>query len=239
MMVMSNLIYSVQVDFINDSGEKVSVVRTMYDTGLESNSIKVGDVCVIEETINGRVLSGTYRSSELECGYRYNYESENLEDYLVCTNSDVSLNKTVDLINKTKMKHEFFYGLFTFNIVLRKDYRILTLKNPNIAVTRTVSSIDDTSMECECKESVAILKSSRDDIFKERAKRTVYRIDGDVVGDEFSSIAQGNNIEIQMSEQDGAKFDDLRAILEQKPRTHKELLDLLKRGENPTKTMTI
>ena len=95
MIIMSNLIYSVQVEFIDDSGEKVSVIRTMYDTGLEVNSTQIGDLCVKEETINGRVLSGSYRNSELECGYRYNYEC-NDENYLVCTNSGVSLNKSVD-----------------------------------------------------------------------------------------------------------------------------------------------
>ena len=104
---MNNLCYSIQTDFINDSGVKVTISRTMYDTGLEVNSTQIGDVCIVEETINGRVLSGMFKKGELECGYRYDYD--NNSEYLININEEVPLNKAIEYINKTKMKQEFLH----------------------------------------------------------------------------------------------------------------------------------
>ena len=71
-----NLSYDLQVNYTNESGRLVSIGKALYDSGVESKYIKVDDVCVAEETINGRVLSGTYEDQSLCCGYWYNYEKE-------------------------------------------------------------------------------------------------------------------------------------------------------------------
>lgn len=218
---MYNLIYSVGMSFVNNSGVTVSVRRTMDDTGLEVNYIQIGDTSVVEETVNGRVLSGSFKSDELECGYRYNYELDN-EDYLVCTNSDVSLNKTVDLINKTKMKQEFMQGMLMFSVIVRRDYKTIFLNNPNITVSRLVMGMDDELNTYEYKEDLVISKEEQNVVFHQIDKKVTC-----IRNDEEESL------------DDSKKFNDLSFIVEQNPRTYRELLDLLKKGENPTKTITI
>ena len=56
---INNLSYELLLKYINNAGLNVSICTTIYDNGLESNSIRVGDICVTEETINGRILSGS------------------------------------------------------------------------------------------------------------------------------------------------------------------------------------
>ena len=57
---MNNLKYSIKINYINESGLNVSISRKMFDTGLEKNSIQIGNISISEETINGRILSGRY-----------------------------------------------------------------------------------------------------------------------------------------------------------------------------------
>ena len=218
---MYNLIYSVGVNFINDEGLNVSIRRTMDDTGLEVNYIQIGDTSVIEETINGRVLSGTFKNSELECGYRYNYELDT-EDYLVCTNKEVSLNDTVGYINKTKTRRDFSHAMLMFNVILRKDYKIVSLKNPDLVVSRLVMAMDDELNTYEYKEDVSVVRVIQDAMFHEK--------------DENVTCTRNDEEELY---EDVGKFKYLRSVVNQNPRTYRELLELLKRGETPVKTMTI
>ena len=87
---INNLTYNIQINYVNISGLMVSISKKINDKGLETNSIQVGDICITEETINGRVLSGKYENSTSYCGYKYNFEKNN-EEYLVNINEDVLL----------------------------------------------------------------------------------------------------------------------------------------------------
>ena len=47
---INNLIYSMKINYTDNSGVNVSICRQMDDKGLEINSVKVGDECITEET---------------------------------------------------------------------------------------------------------------------------------------------------------------------------------------------
>lgn len=204
---MSDLTYVIQVDYINDSNEKVSVSRTIYDTGLEVNSISVNGICVVEETINGRVLSGSYISKELECGYRYNYDVDTVDEYLVTTNKDLSLNDTVNLINKTKMKQEFLFAKLIFNMLLRKDYKVVTLKSPSLTMTRRASGVDEDCNVYSCEECLTICKNN--EFFEEFDRGVTCRINEMVISDDV----------------DEDLFVELKQIIDKNPLTYKSLID--------------
>lgn len=216
---MKDLTYSIQVDFINDFGEAVSVGRVIYDTGLERNYICVNNICVVEETINGRVLSGSYISKELECGYRYNYDADTVDDYLVTTNKELSLNDTVNLINKTKMKQEFGLSMMIFNMVLRKDYKVITLKESDIKVSRKVSMCDD-CLDVYEYEEILHLDKREDQQFEESKKRIVCRLNDAVEIDETYEC----NEEGYMKDM---KFNGLKEIVGKNFRTYRDLLNFL------------
>ena len=59
---MNNLTHELQIQYTNELGLNVSVLKKIYEGGLEVNSIQVGDICITEETINGRILSGRYEN---------------------------------------------------------------------------------------------------------------------------------------------------------------------------------
>ena len=75
MKEINNLTYGVQIGYVNKLGEDVAIAVEMHDNGLVINSVQIGSVCVTEETIGGRVLSGRFENEEGFCGYRYDYEN--------------------------------------------------------------------------------------------------------------------------------------------------------------------
>ena len=106
MEVINNLKYSIEIRYKNDNDVNVILKKEMNDKVLESNSTQIGDVCITEETINGRILSGRYDDKETSCGYRYNYEANN-SDYLISLNDNISIENAVNLINKTQKEMDF------------------------------------------------------------------------------------------------------------------------------------
>ena len=216
---MKELTYIIQIDYINDFNEKVSVSRTIYDTGLVVNSISVNNICVVEETINRRILSGSYISEELECGYRYNYDAVTSDEYLFTINKELSLNETVNLINKTKMKQEFGLSMMIFNMVLRKDYKVITLKESNIKVSRKVCASDDGVDVYEYEEILDLTKRDEQQ-FDESIKRIVCKLNDNVLIDEMHECDE----EIYMNDM---KFNVLKEALDQNFRTYRDLLNFL------------
>ena len=61
MKKINNLIYALEINHINNSGLKISIFVQFNDDGLKIKSVKVGDVCVTEETINGRSIKKIVR----------------------------------------------------------------------------------------------------------------------------------------------------------------------------------
>ena len=104
MKEINNLIYTLEIDYENASGARTSISVKLHDTGLKIKSVKVGDICITEETINGRVLSGRFDNSNGYCGYRYDYKNG---ENLLNINPNTSINTAISLINKTKQKLDF------------------------------------------------------------------------------------------------------------------------------------
>lgn len=205
MQEINNLVYFIQINYVNESGLNVSICRKMDDEGLEMNSIQVGDVCVSEETINGRILSGRYDSSKSSCGYKYNYEKQD-DEYLVSINKDISLNEAVNLINKTKMSSAFLNAKMVFNSILRQDYRVVVIDKANMVVTKTI-----VAGKYLFQERVALSKLQGEEFFSEKYKESIYQING-------KNVTTNKEIRLQ--------FKELVDIVNQNPNTYKDLLSL-------------
>lgn len=71
---------------------------------MKVKTVKVGNVCITEETINGRVLSGRMDNLDGYCGYRYDYQNgENLTNI----NPNIDINTAISLLNKSKRQPDF------------------------------------------------------------------------------------------------------------------------------------
>ena len=79
MKEINNLVYTIEINFPNNSEIDAFVSIKFDDSGLKTKIVRVGDVSVTEETINGRVLSGRFDDVNGFCGYKYDYlNGENL-----------------------------------------------------------------------------------------------------------------------------------------------------------------
>ena len=88
-----------EINFVNKAGLDSSIFVSFSDNGLKVKTVKVGNVCITEETINGRVLSGRIDNLDGYCGYRYDYQNgENLTNI----NPNIDINTAISLINKSK-----------------------------------------------------------------------------------------------------------------------------------------
>ena len=97
---INNLIYTLEINYINNSSLDTSIAIKFYDNGLKIKSVRVGNVCVTEETINGRILSGRFDNLDEFCGYKYDYQNG---ENLININPNTSLDRAISLINKTKI----------------------------------------------------------------------------------------------------------------------------------------
>ena len=209
MQEINNVIYSTQINYVDDKGSKVSITKKIDDKGLEMTSIQVGDICISEETINGRVLSGKYDNSVFCCGYKYNYEKDN-DEYLVNINKDVSLGSAVSLINKTKMQSEFLSAKMVLCSILRNDYRVITMRKGNLNVIKTVQAENENQERYFLEENSYLSKSEGEELFSETKREKLCKVNDNCVN-------VNNNIE---------KLRDLIAVIKQNPSNYKELQTL-------------
>ena len=174
METINNLTYNLKINYVNDLGENILIDIKINDDGLETKSFQVGDVCVTEETISGRVLSGCLSNQKSYCGYKYNYE-RNDENYLVGTNPDVSISEAVSLINATKMDTRFLASRMVLSSIMRDDYRIFPVKQGNINVIKTIAAENEKNIQYFLQESLILSKSGREVCFKEIDKKRIYK----------------------------------------------------------------
>lgn len=215
METINNLIYDIQIDFINDSGKNVTISKRIQDNGLEIISFQVGDVLVTEETINGRVLSGRFEDRDSCCGYRYDY-SKNSSDYLVTTNNAFSLGDTVNLINKAKMTSDFLNAKMVFTTLTKADYKLFSLKKGHIDLTKSISASDENHKINTYSEFIHLLKEEGNEYCQEESVERSYEI-----GDEFVSENSTNQ---KKCEDFKTKMKGLLEIFRENPNNYKNLI---------------
>lgn len=206
-METNNLTYTLQINYINDSGLPVVIYKHIADNGLEVISFRVGDDCVTEETINGRVLSGKYEHKVSSCGYKYNYEKTDSE-YLVGLNANIPVNTAVNLINKTKMNIEFLSAKMVLSSITRNDYRVLTLKKGDLQITKTATAQTETAEPYSFQEQILLSKLEGEESFTEKETNRFYKMGDTVVEDNNSKI----------------KFEKLITVVKQNPTSYKDLV---------------
>ena len=214
MKEINNLIFKLEVNYTNNSGLDVSVFITLRDDGLEIKSIKVGNVSVTEETINGRVLSGRYDNSDGYCGYKYDYQNG---ENLLNINPNIPISTATSLINKTKVTSDFLSAKLVLSSILRNDYRVVILNEGNLNISKIVSAENEKSEKCSLQESLNLLKLEGEEIFVEQHKKRVYKINDDCLIEEAQAVSD-SDIKKQL--------DELSCVIDQMPHNYKELIEL-------------
>ena len=151
MKEINNLIYTLEINFVNTSDIDSSIFVTFHDTGLKTKIVKVGDVCITEETIKGRVLSGRMDNLEGYCGYRYDYQNG---ENLININPNIPINTAIACIREAKGKTDFLTAELVFSSIVRNDFRVLALNEGNLNIIKTVSAENEKSEHCSLQEIV-------------------------------------------------------------------------------------
>ena len=175
MKTIDKLSYKIVVQYKTSTNTPITVSKSMDDLGYETNSIQIGDVCVTDKTIQGRVLSGTLNSSGTVCGYIYNY-SKNNDEYLTCINPNIPIDIATSLINKTKMTEDFIKARMVLISIMRQDNNIYALPSNTAKVTKTVSAIDEHNQQHVYKEQISLTKHKGTDTFVEKRKVRTYKV---------------------------------------------------------------
>lgn len=232
---LSDLTYQIKVEYTNDNGSTVIISKQIEQNGIETTSTQVGDVCITEKTINGRILSGKLMNNELCCGYQYNYDG-NRENYLININEEIPLDKSIPLINKTKMNSDFLVAKMTFLCALKKHYDVISLQNNAINLYKTVSASNN-SNTYNIEQNILIAKSKNIDTFEEIKNESIYRIDRNfIIEDNLSS--DNNNIYDQMLYNYlKSNLKDLLMIIEKNPNNSKALNAIISSIQNTEATL--
>ena len=207
---INNLIYGLEINFVNKAGLDSSIFVSFSDNGLKVKSVSVRNDRITEETISGRVLSGRFDNLDDFCGYKYDYQNG---ENLLNINPSVPISDAVSLINKTKKESGFLVAELILSSILRGDYRVVVLDEGHLNIIKTVSAENEKSEHCSVQEIVSLSKSKGDESFVVQGKNKVYQI-----GDKC--IVDDSEMKSQLSE--------LLDILYQNPKTYKELIELKK-----------
>ena len=181
MEAINNLKYEIIIRFVNDNGVNVSISKKMQDDGLEVNSVSLDDVCITEETICGRVLSGKYSKQNSSCGYRYDYEQGEL---LINLNEEIPLNTAINLINATKKDSNYLSAKLVLSSVSRGDYRVCSMSKGKLDLVKKVSAEDEKTEECCYQENISMSKIEGDETFLVDDKECIYVINNTPIKDD-------------------------------------------------------
>lgn len=203
MKEINNLIYSLKINFVNKPELDSSISIEFHDNGLKIKSVKVGNVCVTEETINGRVLSGRIDNEDGYCGYRYDYQNG---ENLLNINPNIPIDTVISLINKSKDQKDFLTAELVLSSILRNDYRVVILNEGKLNIIKTVSAGGGSASQCCLQETLNLTKSKVGEYFVEQDKKRVCTIDDRLVEE--------------------AKISELSDIISQSPQSYKELIKI-------------
>lgn len=209
---INNLTYTLEINFTNKAGLKTSISIKLHDNGLEIKSVKIGDVCVTEETINGRVLSGRLDNTDGYCGYRYDYQNG---EVLTNINPSTPLNTATNLINDIKNNSEFTSAKLVLSSLLRNDYRVVILSEGSLNIIKTISAEDENGKNYSYQEVIDLVKQKGTESFAEQHKEKVYKIEDACIVEETPNLTN-SDIKYLLSQ--------LIEIYNQNPKSYKDLI---------------
>ena len=227
---IKDVTYTIQADYIDNAGQPVVMYRKTKDNGLETNYTKVGNIAITEETIHGRVLSGTLTNDSFSCGYRYDYEQKSGE-YLINLNETFPLDQAVSLINKTKMTRAFLDAKMVFSAIQRKDPKIFALHGGNIDITRSVSATNENDTNLGFSECITMCKRDCDEQFYTKQIEKTYMVNDCTIVEHITTTNtnttnQDNNTKLAVTE--------LITIANENPKSCKELTKAITNATAPT-----
>ena len=205
MKEINNLTYRLEINFVNNSGIDSSICVKFHDNGLESMSVRVGDICITKETINGKILGEILDNSGKSCGYRYDYQNG---ENLLNTNPSTPLYTAINLIHEMSMTPQYLSARLVLSSVFRNDYRVVTLNEGKLNIIKTISAENENSEQCCLQETINLSKQKDAESFVEQDKTRVYLLDGKHV--------------------EGSLLSELSEVVSQNPQSYKELIELKK-----------
>lgn len=210
---INNLTYTLEINYTNGAGTSVSISVKFCDNGLEVKTVRLGNVCISEETINGRVLSGRLDDLNGFCGYRYDYQNG---EGLLNINPDIPLNDAILLINKAKMGTDYLSAKMVLSSISRNDYRVVTLNKGNLHTTKTVSAENEKSEQYILQEDVDLLKLDGEESFAQQRKKITYKTADGCETEDAQTIVDGCT---------RLQFAELAEIASESPQNYKELIE--------------
>lgn len=214
MKEINNLIYTLEIKYINNSGLETLISIKLQDNGLRIKSIKVGNVCITEETIKGRILSGKLEDLDVCCGYKFDYKNG---ENVLSINPNITIDTATSLIEKKKMESAFLTAELVLSSILRNDYRVVILNKGNLKLTKTIYAENEKLEKCSLQECIDLLKLDCEESFIEQHKKRVYNIDDKCAIEETQPLVD-SDIKLQLT--------DLLTIINQHPQNYKDLIKL-------------
>lgn len=136
------LTYKIELKYFLE--DKPVIFRSeICSEGLATNMISIGDTEVIETTIKDRVLSGECSIDGITCGYSYVYNQEGITIDLKKLNENISINDSVNQINKIKSSNNFSKVNFNGILVITNSSQFIVIPGENFTVYKEITLNDN------------------------------------------------------------------------------------------------
>lgn len=226
----SKLTFKIELQyFLGD--KKVVFHDEICNDGLSTKLISVGNNKIIEKTINDRVLSGECLFDGITCGYAYVYDENGTTIDLKQINENISINESVNRINKVKKSKDFFKSEINGLLTITNSPELISTPSKNFTVCKEITLIDDKNTfvyslkkNFTCSEKISEIESEEE----------TYQIDNDYVSiiTELKSNTKtvhynikSNKTEVTQEEVQSIieQLQPLKELLNTSPKSHKDL----------------
>jgi hypothetical protein len=212
MKEINDLIYKLEINYINNLGLDTYILFQLDDNGLRTKSVKVGNDSFTTTFIKGQVHSANFVRGDKHGGWEYDCESGKFLP--APKDSNISVEDANTEIKK--IKWSLTAEDFILNPILKNDYNIVALDGGEIKLVKTVSAKNENLENCSLQEKINLLKSSSEESFVETSKKRVYTIGAKCIVEESKAV--DSDIKSQLNE--------LSYIISQHPQNYNELIKL-------------
>jgi hypothetical protein len=232
------LTFKIELEYLFEN-KKVIFHNEICNDGLSTKSISVGNNKVIEKTIKDRVLSGECLIDGITCGYAYVYDQNGTTIALNPTNKNISLNESIDRINKVKKSKEFLKaeinGLMAITncpefisspckkFTVYKEMKLTDGQDTFVYLLKINFSCDEKKSEIESKEEKYQINDNYVSFFtdlKTNVKRVRYNIDNN----ELETTQQDDITSQEGIQSIITQLQPLKELLNTSPKNHKSLI---------------
>ena len=115
------------------------------------------------------------------------------------------------------MESDFLSAKLVLSSISRNDYKVVTLNNGSLNITKTISAQNEKLENCTIQECTDLLKLDGEASFVEQYKKRIYKIDDKCIVEETETITD-SDIKSQLNE--------LSKIMSLTPQNYKELIKI-------------